>query len=63
MDLIYQKKGSKKVSTIKVDENRDQYIEQYLLKYNNVIEVKDKIFNKKMKLLKKLIKKVNYIIY
>ena len=39
-----QKKKNKKVNTIEVDENQENYIQQFLPKNNNVVEVKDKIF-------------------
>ena len=44
LEVENQKQKSKKVHTIEVEENPGGYVEQFILKNNNVIEVKDKIF-------------------
>ncbi len=49
-------KNRKKINTIEVEENQNQYIELFLPNKNNVIEVKDKIF----KLDKDIPKEINY---
>lgn len=56
IEVDIKNKKSKKVNTIEVEENQNQYIEQFFPNKNNVIEVKDKIF----KLDENIPKEINY---
>ena len=56
IEVDIKNKKSKKVNTIEVEENKNQYIEQFLPNKNNIIEVKDKIF----KLDEDIPKEINY---
>ena len=56
IEVDIKNKKSKKVNTLEVDENQNQYIEQFLPNKNDVIEVKDKIF----KLDEEIPKEINY---
>ena len=56
IEVDIKNKKSKKVNTIEVEENQNQYIEQFLPNKNNIIEVKDKIF----KLDEDIPKEINY---
>ena len=46
----------KKVNTIEVEENLDQKLEEFIPNTNNVVEVKDKLFN----LNEEIPKEINY---
>ena len=56
IEVAIEIKKTKKVNTIEVEENQNQYIEQFLPNKNNIIEVKDKIF----KLDEDIPKEINY---